>query len=165
MNAWILCGVGLFALSGCSLLGQSSQYHPREPSDPQGYSETQLADNQYQVVYEAYQDNDWRRVADLALYRAAEIGKERGYAYFLIENSQRHESIETITVPAVYGTTQVGHEEQFAGTVRSMVTPEYMIDYRMRQVAVTVSYLGENTAQNLLGVDAVLSRIQNDYDL
>jgi len=88
----------LFALllSGCS-----SIYHPQQGWVPEGYSEERASEHQYTVQFESYRGEEWQQLEQYLIYRAAEIGAEHSYRYFLVNNLQNKEKVEVAETQAI----------------------------------------------------------------
>ena len=83
----------LIALSqGCATTYQSSGFTG-------GYSQTQLDENVFRVVFKGNGYTGRERVADFTLLRSAELALENGYKYFVIIDSNSHTRNSTYTTP------------------------------------------------------------------
>ncbi len=103
----------LFALllSGCS-----SIYHPQQGWVPEGYSEERASEHQYTVQFESYRGEEWQQLEQYLIYRAAEIGAEHSYRYFLVNDLQNKERVEvnesqSIKVTMYHGTDSGANTE------------------------------------------------------
>lgn len=88
-------------IAGCST-GRS--YHDSNNPWKLGYSDTQLNDNVYRVSYAGY-GIPQNECDDFAIYRAAEIAKERGYKHFRILDEKQSSSTQTYYTPGATYTT------------------------------------------------------------
>ena len=86
----------LLLLSGCS-----SIYHPQEGWVPEGYSEQRESEHQYSVRFQSYRGEDWLELKALLLYRAAELGGEQSYKYFLLSDLKNTEKVEVTETQAI----------------------------------------------------------------
>lgn len=81
-----------------------------------GYSETQLAENLFSVVFSGNGYTGFERATDFCLLRCAELTKKNGFDYFLILENKERVSTSTYTTPTNYNTT---------GTVNSVGNTTY----------------------------------------
>jgi hypothetical protein len=79
-----------------SLLGCETAYEKKGFWDD-GYSETQLSENMFNVTFKGNEYSSMERAIDFTLLRSAEITKENGYNYFLIVNSAKFIEESTYT--------------------------------------------------------------------
>lgn len=61
-----------------------------------GYSETQLAGNVFQVSFQGNQNTGRERASDFALLRSAEVTAEHGFRYFIVVESVKDSSTNTM---------------------------------------------------------------------
>lgn len=64
-----------------------------------GFSETQLAENVYQVRFNGNGYTSAERASDFALLRSAELCLRAGYPYFVIEDAEASEKRSEYTTP------------------------------------------------------------------
>ncbi len=74
-----------FSLLSLILAGCATGYVASNGGD--GYSETQLADDNYQVTFRGNTKTTQERAHDLALLRSAEIALSKGYSYISVSFS------------------------------------------------------------------------------
>ena len=72
----------LYALLLITLSGCSSIYHLKDSHVPEGYFETKVGQNIYDITFEAYRDEDWEVLEKYLFERAGEIGKENDFHFF-----------------------------------------------------------------------------------
>jgi hypothetical protein len=72
-----------------------------------GYSETQLGENIFQVLFVGNSYDSHERVSDFSLLRSAEITVEKGYRYFVIVESDRYSEVHSYTTPLKTRTTDL----------------------------------------------------------
>jgi hypothetical protein len=83
----LCCNALLLFAAGCS-----TSYHQLSMSG--GYTETELADDQFRVVFRGSGYSRYEQANDFAMLRACELTLERGFKYFeLTEESLRHHSV------------------------------------------------------------------------
>jgi hypothetical protein len=106
------------ALLGLALAACASEPRPalvsKAATGSYGYSETKLAEDRYEIVYESprlrvsagYGDRDSRlererqRAYDFALWHAAEMARAQGYAGLVVEQDRRDADVNVHTEPA-----------------------------------------------------------------
>jgi len=81
--------LSLLLLSGCS-----SIYHPIEGWVPEGYSEQRQSEHQYTVRFQSYRGEDWLRLKELLLYRAAQLAESHQHSHFVMSNLTNKEQYE-----------------------------------------------------------------------
>jgi hypothetical protein len=88
-------------LSGCAA---PMLYRPYADTDSYGYSEVNVAKNRYEVFYHGPADIDDAAAKNYAIVRAAEIGKQNGFAYFRIASSKirREKSTRVVREPELF---------------------------------------------------------------
>ncbi len=123
--------LSLLLLSGCS-----SIYHPREGWVPEGYSEQRQAENQYSVRFESYRGEDWLKLEELLLYRAAELGKEKNHRYFLISNLQNKQKVEVTENQAINIAGYNGADSSASAKI-----PYTAFYHKVRTVDALISYI------------------------
>jgi len=64
-----------------------------------GYSETQLAPDVFRIYFRGNAYTSTERAQDFALLRAAELARERGFAYFAVVDETSSSSVHTYTTP------------------------------------------------------------------
>ena len=87
-----------FPFGLCILAACATGYHPRDPTG--GFSETQLAENVFQVRYSGNAYTSGEQATDFTLLRSAELARQHGYIYFVIVQRWGGYSYETYTSPA-----------------------------------------------------------------
>jgi hypothetical protein len=70
-----------------------------------GYSETQLAENVFSVVFSGNGYTSFERTTNYCLLRCAELAKMNGFDYFVIVENKERVSQSTYTTPSNYNTT------------------------------------------------------------
>jgi hypothetical protein len=117
-----ICLMALLLFEGCASQPPRPAMVPQVQPDGFGYSETRLADDRYEVRYVTpdvpLPVDDTRRLAaltagkqrayDLALWRAAQVARDRGYGALTVEQDHRDADVtfrrETVPVAGgVYG--------------------------------------------------------------
>ena len=86
-------------LSGCATTYKSNGFSG-------GYSETQLDENVFKVVFRGNEYTSRERVADFTLLRSAELAMQNGYKYFVIVDANSYTTNSTYTTPTT-ATTNV----------------------------------------------------------
>ena len=86
--------LSLASLSGCMTATPYQPYVPEGgPGTHGGYSEQMLAPDRYRVVFHGNELTSRERVEGYLLYRAAELTKQRGYDWFMMDQrGMEHES-------------------------------------------------------------------------
>lgn len=79
-----------------------------------GYSETQLAENIFQVSFHGNQNTGRERALDFALLRSAEVTTENGFRYFIVVESVKDSS----TTPG-HSYTMYGYGNTANGSART----------------------------------------------
>lgn len=84
-------------LAAVTVTGCATSYQPRGLSG--GFSETQLAENVFEVRFSGNGYTSSERASDFALLRSAELTLERGFKYFVVDDNEnaRRISIDTVT--------------------------------------------------------------------
>lgn len=95
-----------------------------------GFSETQLDENVFQVTFRGNGYTSRERTADFTLLRSAELALERGFAYFVVVDSQQYSRVGTYTTPShtqasvsMYGNTAYGSATTYGGHTYVTVKP------------------------------------------
>lgn len=91
---YCLLGILVVGLISCS----SSKYHAMSGginSGNSGYGETQIDDKTWEVVYRVSGNIEADIIDRYALFRAAELTLEKGYAYFVILNTVNNKDTKT----------------------------------------------------------------------
>ena len=78
----------------------SNPYHPYEGGV--GYSEVNTAKNRYEIVYHGTSGMDEATAKNLAIRRAAEVGKANGQPYFRIAGSRNDAVSEYVRDPDLF---------------------------------------------------------------
>lgn len=100
------------ALCACVVLaGCATAYHTAGFTG--GYSDTQLAENVFQVSFRGNGYTSRERVEDFALLRSAEVSLEHGFPYFVVVNAEGYSSQSAYTTP----TTTTGSATVIGNTV------------------------------------------------
>lgn len=143
----------LILAAGCAI-GRS--YHNSDNIWKLGYSDTQLNESVYRVSYAGYSIPQ-SECDDLAIMRASEITKEKGYKYFRILTEQQSSQSQSFYIPGStytagtasgYGNTTrfnaASYSTGFAGTANYPVS------------TITIELLKEkNDASNILDADII----------
>lgn len=79
----------LLLLTACSSL-----YHPREGWVPEGYADEAISETEYRITFQTYQKEPWAVLRQNLLYRAAEIGKSKGFRYFSLSDVRKGEKVK-----------------------------------------------------------------------
>jgi hypothetical protein len=122
MNHGILLAAALL-LTGCATPYQ------REGATG-GFSETQYADNVFQVTFKGNGFTAQEIAADYTLLRSAEVALEHGFAYFVVVDAQRYSEYATYTTPrhtyasaTAYGNTAYGSATTYGGHTYLIAKP------------------------------------------
>ena len=95
-------------LAGC---GRPTAYVKADPlwGTGYGYSEKRMAADEFSVVAAGNRSTVGRRVAEIALLRAARLTKEEGRTHFVIikEKTEALESVKVISFPLMIGSIAV----------------------------------------------------------
>jgi len=86
----------VLAVSGCA-----TPYQQRGLAG--GFSETQLAENVFEVRFSGNGYTSSERASDFALLRSAELSLERGFRYFVVDDNENDRQISVNTVVTSYG--------------------------------------------------------------
>lgn len=97
MKTMLLTLLSIF-LSACA-----TAYQPQSFSG--GFSETQLAEDAFQVTFKGNGYTAEDRASDFTLLRSAELALENGYQYFVIVDAQQYEKKGFYTTPVQSHTT------------------------------------------------------------
>ena len=108
----------LLLLSACA-----STYTPRStPPGFNGYFDTQLGENVFQVGFQGDGFDSNERVTDLALLRSAEVAVQNGFAFFVIVNMADNSTGANYVTPTtttataqVVGNTVYGNATTYGG--------------------------------------------------
>ena len=91
----VLC---VLALAGCA-----TAYSPQTALTGNGYSETRVAVNVWEVKFEGNTFTEREKAADMALLRSAELMEEHGFRYFVAGGSEvSEETAETARTTTVH---------------------------------------------------------------
>jgi hypothetical protein len=94
----ILAFLAIATLSGCA-----TPYQRQTAMG--GYSETQLSENVFTVIFKGNGYTSRERASDFALLRSAEVALENGYKYFIIIDAQNYTKNIAYTTPTTSHTT------------------------------------------------------------
>ncbi|MCK5893330.1 MAG: hypothetical protein KAG53_02730 [Endozoicomonadaceae bacterium] len=97
MKRFIVITILAIILHGCA-----TPYQQEKGGN--GYSETRLNDNTFNVVFKGSSNTDRDRVADFVLLRSAELTLEHGYRYFAIIDTRDDTKYVTRTTPITHNT-------------------------------------------------------------
>lgn len=97
----------VMALTALGLSGCATTYQTRGFSG--GYSDTQLAPDEFIVNFNGNGFTSSERASDFALLRAADLTEGAGYWYFTIAQAQDDGSYSTVVVPGYSQTTVHGY--------------------------------------------------------
>jgi len=153
----------MLILAGCAI-GRS--YHNSDNMWKLGYSDTQLNERVYRVSYAGYSIPQ-SECDDLAIMRASEITKEKGYKYFRILTEQQSSQSQSFYIPGLtyttgtvsgYGNTSqvnaTSYSTGFAGTANYPVS------------TITIEMLREkNDASNILDADIIWISLAKKHDV
>ncbi len=130
----------LFALllSGCS-----SIYHPQQGWVPEGYSEERTTEHQYKVQFESYRGEEWQQLEQYLVYRAAELGAEHNYRYFLVDDLQNKEEIEVAEAQAIKVTMYHGNDSGANTEI-----PYTAFHHKIRTVKALITYTETQTSKS-----------------
>jgi hypothetical protein len=93
-----------FCLSACSA---PALYRPYADTGSYGYSEVNVAKNRYEVFFHGPSDIDDAAAKNFAIVRAAELGRQNGFAYFRLANSRvRRETYREVLEPELFPRNQ-----------------------------------------------------------
>ena len=121
---------------------QPMTYGPKEGTRPEGYSELRVEDNVYRVRFETYREKDFEEVEQMALRRAAELTREKGFVEFEVLKKNHWMDTETEWVPET-STFQGGYTD-YLGAINSapaQAVPGYTRAYHIRYVELMVRLL------------------------
>jgi len=98
-------------LATIAVAGCATSYQQRGFSG--GFSETQLAENVFEVRFSGNGYTSSERASDFALLRSAELSLERGFRYFVVDDNEndRQVTIDTVTTSSganIYSTSKPG---------------------------------------------------------
>lgn len=98
-------------LATIAVAGCATSYQQRGFSG--GFSETQLAENVFEVRFSGNGYTSSERASDFALLRSAELSLERGFRYFVVDDNEndRQIAINTVTTSSganTYSTSKPG---------------------------------------------------------
>jgi hypothetical protein len=88
----------LVLLSSCATTYQQNSFSG-------GYSETQLSENIFQILFKGNGFTSSERASDFSLLRSAEVALEHGFQYFVIIDSEQESKLGTYTMPTTTYTT------------------------------------------------------------
>lgn len=93
----------LFISMGILLAACATPY--QKQSFTGGFSETQLAENAFQVTFKGNGYTSQERAADFTLLRSADLAIENGFQYFIIVDSEQYSKTGAYTTPVTSHTT------------------------------------------------------------
>lgn len=103
-------------LSGCATNYQKKGFWG------DGFSETRLNENVFQVSFKGNSSTDKERVQDFALLRSAELALKNGYKYFVIVESKDSDTYSTFTTPIKAQTESSGYSNGISRHERKLTT-------------------------------------------
>jgi hypothetical protein len=92
-----------------------------------GFTETQLAENIFQITFKGNGYTERDTVTDYALLRSAELTIENGFSYFLLTNSQQYLNQESYTTPTNTYTTATVYGNSIHGSTITSGGQTFMI--------------------------------------
>lgn len=92
-----------FVILAVMLSGCATTYHKRSYTG--GYSETQLGENIFKVLFIGNGYTSRERATDFSLLRSSELALENGFKYFIIVDSQEYTKRNSFTTPTTSQTT------------------------------------------------------------
>jgi len=119
--------IGALISLGCATTYQSKGFTG-------GFSETQLAENIFQVRFRGNAYTSMERATDFTLLRSAELALQHGYPYFVVIDDAQHVDTSTYTTQPK-ATTNV---DVFAGTATTTYAGGETYVYRKPSVANTI---------------------------
>ena len=159
----IVAAICILGFSGCA-----TDYKARSLLG--GFSETQFAENVFEVQFEGNEFTTMERATDFALLRSAEISLQHGYPYFaILDTSQCFDTSTYITPPTSNTTFNVNGNASYAsGTATTTYQPggETTVS-RSPIVLKTITCLKAPSAEAAFTYDAaiVLQSIRSKYRL
>jgi len=87
----------VITVSGCA----ATPYQQRGATG--GFSETQLAENVFEVRFRGNGYTSSERASDFALLRSAELTLEKGFRYFIIDDNENAQRVSINTITTSYG--------------------------------------------------------------
>lgn len=112
-------------LSSCA-----STYTPRSNFPGfNGYFETQLGENIFQVGFQGDGYDSRERVTDLALLRSAEVALQHGFAYFVIVNMADNSTGASYVAPTTTQATATAVGSTTYGTATTFGGQSYFFTY------------------------------------
>ena len=142
-------------ISGCS-----SIYHKKEGWVPEGYSDQKISETEYLISFQTYRNEDWTKVKDHLLFRAAEIGKLNNYSFFSITDTKKEEEVEHQSMQAVIATQEgFSNSGSAAKSITGPVSPQYVKEYTIRTLSSIATYSNKKK-DNEYTVEQVLTDIQ-----
>ena len=126
-------------ISGCSV-----HYGPRVPGFVPGYVDKQIGESTYQVRIGEAWPKDWHDLDKFAMYRAAEITKQRGLRYFQVLKASTAVNSYVLTSPSTtttsgtitgYGNTALyrGTSTTYGGGSSTISGGWYTLDFKVRK--------------------------------
>lgn len=92
-----------------------------------GFTETQLAENVFQVTFKGNGYTDRETAADYALLRSAELALENGFSYFALVDSQQYSKQGTYTTPTQTYATATAYGNSAYGTATTYGGQTFLI--------------------------------------
>lgn len=141
---------GLLLGSVLALTGCQSAYRAAEGHEPLGYRETRIDDRRYQVSFESWRGRHAQHLHDWALYRAAELAQQQGYAWLRVI-STREDAQEQI----VAGVDQYPIiRQQEATSHAALQTPGAPMQHTVLRATLEVEFMNsaEGPAQRVEGI-------------
>jgi len=87
----------VITVSGCA----ATPYQQRGATG--GFSETQLAENVFEVRFRGNGYTSSERASDFALLRSAELTLEKGFRYFITDDNENAQRVSINTISTYYG--------------------------------------------------------------
>lgn len=95
MRTMLALGISsVFLLTACAT---PTAYKPADKRGQPGFTETQLTDDRYRIVFTGNSRTDAETVQDYALLRAAELTLERNQEWFRLANREQDKDVRTTT--------------------------------------------------------------------
>lgn len=154
----------VLALCGCSV-----HYGPRIPGFLPGYVDKRLGEFTYQVRIGEAWPKDWHDLEKFALYRAAEITKEKGFRYFEVINSST--TIKNYVINTPQTTTTSGTANFYGNTAHYNAVSTttgggastisggwYTLDFKLLRDATALDH------KNVIDADVIISDLNYFID-
>lgn len=111
MKVLSILALAVIAMSGCS-----SNYHRKSLLFNSGYTEKQLGENVFQIVFEGHKSSNSEQVSDLNLLRSAEVTLKHGFGYFIILQTSGNGANQLFDNAPSMASTARGLEKTHAAT-------------------------------------------------